>query len=127
MAFFLTPDAATVNERGVTLGKRILEEREVRGLTQNELAKLSGISTPTIQRIEAEKYVTRRTLAKIAIALDIPLDELAPLGGVSATEKLRSELNADELKMITEAGSRSELGTALVRIGRRLIENAGKK
>jgi transcriptional regulator with XRE-family HTH domain len=127
MAFSLTPYLVTVNNRFVTVGKRLLEERETRGLTQDQLAKAAGVSVSIIQKIEAGKTVTRRTVAKIAIALDIPLEELAPMSGVSATEKLRNELSADDLKIIADAGSKSELGTALVRIGRRLIENTGKK
>lgn len=53
-------------------------ERVKRNLTQKQLQELSGVSRPTIRKIEkgtAEK-VTLATYKKLAKALDIPVEEL---------------------------------------------------
>jgi transcriptional regulator with XRE-family HTH domain len=56
--------------------------RTSKGISQSELAKLSGLSQPAIHYIEnGKKDPTRKTLKKLAVALDVPvshlLDEIA--------------------------------------------------
>jgi len=51
--------------------------REHRGMTQQELAKRAGISTPYLSQIETGKRQgTVETLSAIARSLDVPLDAL---------------------------------------------------
>ena len=57
---------------------RIRELREAKGVTQEALAELSGVSRATIWALESgqDKVTTTKTLVKIAEALGVRLDEL---------------------------------------------------
>ncbi|NSL86900.1 helix-turn-helix transcriptional regulator [Chitinophaga sp. Mgbs1] len=76
------------------LNERILRARKERGLTQEELADLVGVTVRTIQRIERNESVPRSyTLKAIAAALNLPFETLTadrmaeapvPAGAVSA-------------------------------------------
>jgi transcriptional regulator with XRE-family HTH domain len=61
------------------LSKRIRELRNKKGLSQEKLARLADVSYNTIVKIESgeSKNPTFQTMAGIAKALDITLDELA--------------------------------------------------
>lgn len=62
------------NER-IRIGKRIAELRQSRGLSQNQLAELSGIKQPNLNHIEKGRYaVTLDTLTKISSALGMVVD-----------------------------------------------------
>lgn len=53
--------------------------RKERGLTQEGLADLSGVSRPAIHRVENGQQVPRRgTISKLAQALEVDPSELAP-------------------------------------------------
>lgn len=54
-------------------GEVIREARKKRGWSQAELGEKSGLSRPTIARIEANNDVTTATIAKIAQALGLKL------------------------------------------------------
>lgn len=57
---------------------RIVQARQQKGLTQEELAELAGVSARTIQRIESGDSIPRSfTLKAIAKALDKPYEELS--------------------------------------------------
>lgn len=59
------------------LGKRIRTERESRKYTREKLNELSGLHTTYIGQVErGEKNISIITLSKIAVALDIPMDQL---------------------------------------------------
>lgn len=60
------------------MGIYLREIRKEKGLTQTELAKLSGVSRVTINRLEKGtlKETTIGTLTKIAACLDVNLDTL---------------------------------------------------
>ena len=59
------------------LGKKIQELRKLKGLTQEELADRTSLSTRTIQRIENGEVDARTyTLGRLAEALNIELDIL---------------------------------------------------
>lgn len=62
----------------MTIGDRIREAREARGLTQEELANMCGYtSRSTINKIEKEANETRlSTLKKVAKALNVDPDYL---------------------------------------------------
>jgi len=59
---------------------RLKERRKLRGLTQEELAKLSDVSRPTIARLETtDTRATLETARKLAKALKVkPEGLLAP-------------------------------------------------
>jgi len=66
------------NVKDKMLAKRIRELRNKRGMSQEKLARLAGISYNTIVKIESgeSKNPTIQTMAGIAKALNVPLDEL---------------------------------------------------
>lgn len=57
---------------------RIKELREKRGMSQEELAKKSGVSRTTISKLEsgAETVAKTTTLGKIAEALSVSVDKI---------------------------------------------------
>ena len=71
------------------MGYRIKELREAAGLTQEELAKCSGISRVTIATLETKKNyaTTTRTLLKIASALHTTIDSLFFADDVQSAEQ----------------------------------------
>ena len=59
------------------IGMRVAEERRKRGLTQQELADMTGMKQANIARIEAGRYSVRfDTLQAIAEAMDMKVDLL---------------------------------------------------
>ena len=65
--------------------------RKTRGMTQEELAKNSNLSTMSIRRYESgERIVTDEALQRIANALEISIYELK---GLSDVEAFKAELN----------------------------------
>jgi transcriptional regulator with XRE-family HTH domain len=57
-----------------TFGAIIREARKERGWSQTELGEKSGLSRPTIARVESDSDVTTTTLAKIADALGLTIE-----------------------------------------------------
>lgn len=61
----------------VALGERIVDIRKRAGVGQAECARGAGIDKSSMFRIEqGDQNLTVETLARIAIALGVPLDEL---------------------------------------------------
>ncbi|MFE0421866.1 helix-turn-helix transcriptional regulator [Streptomyces sp. NPDC058953] len=58
----------------VNFGDTIRETRKKHGWSQAELGEKSGVSRPTIARVEANHDVTTATIAKIAQALGLTLE-----------------------------------------------------
>ena len=68
-----------MNQINVALGRHIRLARESKGSLQKDLAQAAGLPVRTIGRIErGEVDVRLSTLAKIAVALGVPLKELMP-------------------------------------------------
>jgi transcriptional regulator with XRE-family HTH domain len=78
----------------------VLEGRKRKGLTQEELAGLTGITVRTIQRIESGETTPRAyTLKAIAGALELPLSALQPEAGAPVPGKtipLHTAIDPDE-------------------------------
>jgi transcriptional regulator with XRE-family HTH domain len=55
-------------------GEIIREARKKRGWSQTELGQKSGVSRPTIARVEANDDVTTATIGKIAQVLGLRLE-----------------------------------------------------
>ena len=66
----------------MTLGQRLKQLREMAGLSQNALAKKSGVRRPTISEVEAgnQKGLTLENGRRLARALGVTLDLLAGEG-----------------------------------------------
>ncbi len=61
----------------MSLGTRIMQVRNLRGLTQRQLSERTGIAGSYLSRIENRRLEPRpKTLRKIADALGIPVSEL---------------------------------------------------
>ncbi|TDE25146.1 helix-turn-helix transcriptional regulator [Actinomadura sp. 6K520] len=58
----------------LSLGAVIRDARKERGWSQTALGEKSGVSRPTIARVESDSDVTTATLAKIAEALGLTLE-----------------------------------------------------
>jgi transcriptional regulator with XRE-family HTH domain len=59
------------------LSQRIKESRRIKGLTQERLAELTGLSSNFIAKIESNNStISLQTLVKIANTLDISIDYL---------------------------------------------------
>ncbi len=60
------------------MGYRIKEVRESRGITQEELAKKSGVSRGTIVALEngSAEHTTTKTLYKLSQALGVPISKI---------------------------------------------------
>ncbi|PPF26280.1 MULTISPECIES: helix-turn-helix domain-containing protein [unclassified Rathayibacter] len=56
------------------LGDVIRDARKKQGWSQAELGEKSGVSRPTIARVEANNDVTTATIAKVAQALGLKLE-----------------------------------------------------
>jgi transcriptional regulator with XRE-family HTH domain len=77
--------------------------RMLLGIDQRELAKLSGLSVPTIQRMEASEATVRGnvdSLVKLITALDAAGIELINEGAVSSAEGrgVRLKINSGSAK-----------------------------
>ena len=60
------------------MGYKIKEIREAKGITQEELARSSGISRVTISGLEngTERATTTKTLTALANALGVPVEQI---------------------------------------------------
>lgn len=66
--------------KGKAMKNKLHEIRKEKGLTQNQLAAISGVSRSTIAKIENDRVINpgMETALKLAKALDSSIDELFP-------------------------------------------------
>jgi transcriptional regulator with XRE-family HTH domain len=79
-------DKITINEKTMVTAGQLRAARALIGIDQRELAALSSLSVPTIQRMEASDGVIRGnvdSLMKLIGALDAAGIELIPEGALS--------------------------------------------
>lgn len=92
------------------IGDRIRYYRELRGLTQVQLAKLVGVKHPTVSRWETNKLtnIPWERLEQLAAALEVPtgwligFDEIPeePTPEQSELTALLPELTADQIQLL---------------------------
>lgn len=68
------------------IGSRVRESRKLRGLTQQELARLSGVSVSLVRKLEQGEYggIRLETVHRLAIALKVQTSALAVGGDAPA-------------------------------------------
>lgn len=92
-----------LKDENISLGENIKKLRKNKGLSQKQLAEILNLSEITIRRYEkCSNIPTIETLDKIAIALDVPLNELL---GTNATtndieKKIGTSLNEGDKKKV---------------------------
>lgn len=98
-----------MNKNESILGKKILEIREKKGVSQQQLATKAGLSKALITHIETGKrYPSDKALQKIIEALEISEDEIL-------TEDVKTEF----LKKIAQEAKPSEV----IRAYRQIMKN----
>ena len=71
----------TINLKSI--GKRVKKFRKTKRMTQAQLAEMTNLSDVFISRVETgDKNVSLTSLVKIAIALNVTLDDLVALDEV---------------------------------------------
>ncbi len=76
---FVTPEERERINFEVSLIEKMIEAREAKGLSQRELAEISGVKQPAIARLESMKAIPQiDTLFKVLIPLGYTL-EIIPL------------------------------------------------
>ncbi|MEU7830954.1 helix-turn-helix domain-containing protein [Nonomuraea sp. NPDC049129] len=105
-----------------TIGERIRSVRKRRGLTQQGLADLAGVSASLIRKLEqdARKDVRLETLRKVAVALKVPTTSLMARLDAEPADEETLDLWAPVQRALhgldgqpTEAPTREGLGGAL--------------
>ena len=82
-----------MNDIKVLLGKRIREIRKSQNLTQDSLAELVGVESPSISNIENGKYYpTNENLQKIADVLKVKPYELYMFEHLRPVNELKDEM-----------------------------------
>jgi uncharacterized Tic20 family protein len=82
----------------LSIAKKIIHYRKLKGMTQESLSEMCGLNVRTIQRIESGEVDARLyTLKSIADALEVNLEELLPTPN-------QHELNQIAILHITPAG-----------------------
>lgn len=76
---FLSPEKRAEIDFEVSIIGKMIEAREAKGLSQRELAKMSGVKQPAIARMESLKSTPQiDTLLKLLVPLGYTL-EIVPL------------------------------------------------
>lgn len=87
----------------MSIGSNIKHMREIKRLTQAELARLSGVQAPILCHLEAgNREPALKTLLAIAKAMEIPLSYL--LDDRPATPTLCPTCNGRGIKMVKQGG-----------------------
>lgn len=105
----------TSDDLDLTIQQNLIKYRKLKGLTQQELADLIGLSRSAVAGIESGKNkIYGETLARTAKVLDVSLDELAGLTtGASEAEapSLRLMRRVSEIDKLPESKKKAILKT----------------
>lgn len=81
----------------MSMGEQIKAMRQIRGLTQGELAEKIEMATITIQQYERGVRTPKiEALQKIAQALEMPIGTFLPSMGMTENFRFQSERNTKE-------------------------------
>jgi transcriptional regulator with XRE-family HTH domain len=83
-----------VEELWRAFGRWIAAEREKRGLTQERVAEMAGMKRQQWHRLEQGQSTTRKTVLRIANALQITPDEALVRAGFQSPAALDSDIAA---------------------------------
>lgn len=112
----------SADRTGTDLGMALAILRTIRGLTQQELAQLSGVRGPSISEYESGKIVPGlRTLMQILRALDLPLSALEETEHFIARMRSRSVSTAAEGGPAELEAVSSEVGRVAALFARTLL------
>lgn len=92
-----------LKDESISLGENIKKLRKNKGLTQDKLSEITKISIASIQRYESGKRQPNiQTLNKIAIVLDVPLNELLSTNATTndIEKKIGTSLNEGDKKKV---------------------------
>jgi len=106
-------DSVGAAELALRVGQRLREERQVRGLSLDDLSRSSGVSRAALSQIETRKSSPSISVMwKIAVGLGVPFSQL--LGGEGSDgamlkradiQPLRSPDGRFETRPLTPAGT----------------------
>lgn len=99
----------------MTLAKNLKALRDRRGISQGELAKLTGISQQSLSRLENGRDLTSKNLPKIASALGVSVSDLDPNFHVMAPEDWRSNFTRSISMAVDQGVTLTELRSQLDR------------
>lgn len=86
--------------------------RELRGLTQDDLASIAGYSDRTIRRVESGQSVSPQVLLDIAAALDTEVNEILSEDGRALSITLQKQI----VREFLEAMDQQDISVALGRV-----------
>lgn len=97
-------------ELRMRVGERIARARELRGMTQEDLARESGLPQSTVSKIENGKIkVNLRYIEKVATALAMPAAALVAPGPANQGRTVFPVLNASDSQSMMPPGLREFL------------------
>jgi len=110
------------------IGKRIKYFREKKGYSKTYLAKLSGVHTAWIGRLEQGKRETGKaitpsitTLQKIADALDIKIEDLLKGSAITKHSKISDKTILKEIKLLLKEQSQYSK-QLFIQVARKLLK-----
>lgn len=92
-----------MNYNHKALGLKISKYREIKNLTQEQLAKLSGVSSGYISKLESGSgnSISFFKLAKLADVLNVEIDDLL-CDSLDKLQNINNNENTDEINMIMD-------------------------
>lgn len=102
----------------VITASQLRAARVLLGLDQRQLAELSGLSVPTIQRMEASEAMVRGnvdSLMKLIAALDLAGVEIIHEGAVSKADGCGVRLKSRPITATADVSGRSAVGASRFR------------
>ncbi len=91
------------------IGSRVRDARKLRGLTQKELARLSGLSVSLVRKLEQGEYggIRLETVHKLAIVLRVKTSALA-VGGDAPAPVHESGAQWEQVRRVLDGEQGSE-------------------
>lgn len=78
------------------IGKKIERIREIKGMKQETLASMIGVSQQTISRIEQSEEIDDEKLKQIADALEVPVDAIKGFNEEAAVNIIANNYNGTD-------------------------------